>query len=108
MAAVDDYGVIIATAYHVFAIGREVYTVYAIGILPKDFRYSKRAKHLVCQLHNSAGGGSGHVCVGSFKNFNGRGQVALRNIYGIWAGGGIFSFEIFKMAEGEEAISKVC
>ena len=32
----------------------------------------------------------------------------LRNIYGIWAGGGIFSFEIFKMAEGEEAISKVC
>ena len=53
------------------AISREIYAIYAIGVLSEDFRNTKRAKYVVCQLHCA---NCGHVCVGSFKNFNGRGQ----------------------------------
>ena len=111
MAAIDDNGVIIATAYHVLAIGREVYTVYAIGVLSKHFRYSKRAKHLVCQLHwlRSTLLGAETTCGawGHLKISMGGARLRCGNIYGIWAGGGEVSFENFKMAEGEEAISTI-
>ena len=83
------------------AIGREVYTVDAISVLPKHFRYSKRAKHLVRQLHCAARALDLATCAwGHSKISMGGAQVALWNIYGIWAGGGRSLFPNFQDGGG--------
>ena len=51
LAAINHYGVVVTARNHVLAIGREIDAVDAVCVLSEHFRYAKRAKNFVSQLH---------------------------------------------------------